>query len=112
MKIIQDICFSFPEVSESPHFHKSSFRVKKKIFATLDTQKSDLVVKLSLVDQSVFSDMLSGHVYPVPGKWGTKGWTIVQYTQLKEEVLEDILKTAFKEVAPTRLANQLDELDQ
>ena len=105
---VQKICFSFPEVTESPHFHKTSYRVKKKIFATLDTEKLELVVKLSVVNQSVFTDMLSDNVYPVPGGWGSKGWTIVQFTNLKKDVLSDILKTAYIEVAPERLSNLLD----
>ncbi len=107
MSLIQKICLSFPGTTESPHFHKTSFRVKKKIFATVDTEKLDLVVKLSIVDQSVFADMLPGVVYPVPGRWGTKGWTCAQYSKLDEEALRDLLKTAYKEVAPSKLSDQI-----
>jgi len=31
---------SFPEATEEPHFEKTSFRVKKKIFATFDEAKN------------------------------------------------------------------------
>ena len=30
------LALSFPEATEEPHFEKTSFRVKKKIFATYD----------------------------------------------------------------------------
>ena len=37
--IVRELALSFPEVTESAHFEKPSFRVRNKIFATLD-QKS------------------------------------------------------------------------
>lgn len=33
---LRKLALSFPEVTEEPHFEKTSFRVKKKIFATYD----------------------------------------------------------------------------
>ena len=45
---------SFPEVTEQPHFHLTSFRIKNKIFATLWEAEKKMMVKLSLVDQSVY----------------------------------------------------------
>ena len=33
------LALSFPGTEESPHFEKTSFRVKKKIWATLDEAK-------------------------------------------------------------------------
>ncbi|MGB3154130.1 MAG: MmcQ/YjbR family DNA-binding protein, partial [Chitinophagaceae bacterium] len=51
---VRKLALSFPETDEHPHFHLKAFRVKKKIFATLDEEKSRLMVKLNLTDQSVF----------------------------------------------------------
>lgn len=34
------LALSFPEATEEPHFEKTSFRVKKKIFATFDEAKN------------------------------------------------------------------------
>ena len=45
---------SLPGTEELPHFHLASFRVKKKIFATLGEQDKHAMLKLSLTDQSVF----------------------------------------------------------
>jgi predicted DNA-binding protein (MmcQ/YjbR family) len=36
IKKFRQIALSFPGTEELPHFEKTSFRVKKKIFATLD----------------------------------------------------------------------------
>ena len=109
IELVTEICLSFPEVTESPHFEKTSFRIRKKIFATLGREQLQLVVKLSEIDQSVFSEMLGEIVYPVPGAWGRKGWTIVELNHLdREEVLIDILTTAYKEVAPKKLGDLLE----
>jgi hypothetical protein len=49
------LALSFPEVTEKPHFEKTSFRVKKKIFATYDDKLQRACIKLSEIDQNVFS---------------------------------------------------------
>lgn len=102
-KRISKISLSFPEATESPHFEKTSFRVRKKIFATMDTTKQTLVVKLSDIDQSVFCDMLPDYVRPVSGGWGKKGWTEADYDKIGNQELEDLLSTAYRQVAPKSL---------
>ena len=49
------LALSFPEATEEPHFEKTSFRVNKKIFATYDNTKHQACIKLSEIDQDVFS---------------------------------------------------------
>ena len=58
---------SFPDVVQLPHFEKLSFRVRKKIFATLSEEKRIGMVMLSLIDQSVFCAFNKEIIYPVPG---------------------------------------------
>ena len=91
---------------EQPHFEKTSFRVRKKIFATLDTKKKTLVVKLSAADQSAFSAFDGEVVYPVPGAWGRQGWTIVELDKVEKEMFEDALTTSYCQVAPKKLAEK------
>jgi hypothetical protein len=45
---------SFPRTEASPHFDKTSFRVKKKIWIRLDEVKKMASFKLYPVAQSVF----------------------------------------------------------
>lgn len=97
---------NFAEATEQPHFEKRSFRVRKKIFATLDTNTRRVVVKLSEVDQSVFCSWNSAVVYPVPGAWGKQGWTTVELKKVPMEMFRDILTTAYCQVAPATLARQ------
>ena len=95
---------SFQEAEEMPHFEKTSFRVRKKIFATLDIKTRQVVLKFSEVDQSVFSSIDNKMIYPVKGGWGRKGWTVVELDRVTEEILTDAVTTSYCQVAPKKLA--------
>lgn len=105
LQTFRTLALGFPEVAEQPHFEKTSFRVKKKIFATLDEKTHRAVVKLSAIDQSVFSSDAS--IYPVPGAWGKQGWTIVELKKVKKSLCKDALTTAYCTVAPKKLAESI-----
>ncbi len=100
----KSIAYSFPEVQEAPHFEKTSLRIKNKIFATYDSNKHTATLKISEVDQDVFTKMKPGKIYPVPNKWGKQGWTIVELETLEKDILKDALTCAYCEVAPKKLA--------
>lgn len=100
---LRTLAMSFPETTEEPHFEKTSFRVKKKIFATFDKNKNTLTIKLSEADQGVF--LSDAYIYPVPNKWGKQGWTIVELNQVHPDLLKDVVITAYCEVAPKQLAD-------
>jgi len=100
----QKLAVTFPEVEVAPHFEKISFRVRKKIFATLDIANKRVCMKLSEVDQSVFSTKDKAIVYPVPNKWGKAGWTFFELSKVNKNLCLDALQTAYCEVAPKALA--------
>ena len=106
-KLLQETTLSFPKTTEEPHFEKTSFRVKKKIFGTYSSKLNTLNVKLSSIDQNVFAAMAKGIIYPVPNKWGNQGWTIVELDKVEDEMLIDILKIAYCTVAPKKLVEQM-----
>jgi hypothetical protein len=95
---------SFPETDEHPHFHLKAFRVKKKIFATLDEKMKRVMVKLNVTDQSVFCAFDKSIIYPVPGGWGKKGATYVELSKVKRVMLKDAITTAYCTTAPIKLA--------
>ena len=101
---LQQLCLSLPESNEEPHFEKTSFRVKGKIFATFDVKKNCATVKLSAVEQDVFCSANEGLVYPVDNAWGKQGWTLVEISKIKKELLEAIVKSAYCAVAPKTFA--------
>ena len=107
-EILKNIALSFPETTEAPHFEKTSFKVKKKIFATYTATQNQACLKLSEVDQDVFSAMGKEAIYPVPNKWGAKGWTFIELDKMSKELLMDALKAAYICVAPKKLGEQIE----
>lgn len=99
-------CLSFDEVIELPHFEKTSFRVNKKIFATLNIQKKQATFKLSAIDQSVFCDFDPNRIWPATGAWGKQGWTIFDLTALTDEMLIDALTLSYCNIAPKKLSEK------
>ncbi len=107
IETFKTIALSFPEAVELPHFDLTSFRVKKKIFATLSEEKQRAMLKLSLVDQSVFCSFDKAVIYPVAGVWGKKGCTYFELKKIKKEMLKDALTQAYCVVAPKQLVGKL-----
>lgn len=106
IETVRKLALAFDGSEEMPHFEKQSFRVRKKIFATLDTRSGQAVLKLSAVDQSVFSAYDSAAIYPVPGSWGRQGWTFVELKKVRKDIFKDAITTAYCTVAPKKLAEK------
>lgn len=80
------LALSFPGVVEQLHFEKDSFRINKKIFATLSRQNNLACIKLSAMDQSVFCAFDKAIIFPVDNKWGKQGWTLIDLKKIKKYV--------------------------
>ena len=102
---LRALALAFPEATEEPHFEKTSFWVKKKIFASYDAKYNRACIKLSEIDQDVFGASNSKIVYAVPNKWGKQGWTFIQLDDVHPDLFTDAATTAYCEVAPPKLAN-------
>ena len=98
---------SFPEVLEQPHFEKTALSVKKKIFVTYDETKNLATLKLTESDQDIFCLASKTSIYPVPNKWGKKGWTIFELAGVSEDLLGGALLTAYKTTAPKKLGEMI-----
>ena len=90
---------SFPGVEELPHFDKTSFRLNKKIFATMNEKENRATVKLPVNDQYVFCLNDKSMIYPVPNKWGLQGWTNIDLTKINKRLLTQIVKSSYNEIA-------------
>jgi len=106
INVARQLALSFPETDEHPHFHKKAFRVKKKIFASLDEKAKIMMVKLTLTDQSVFCAFDTKIIYPVPGGWGRQGATFIDLRKIKKEMFKDALTTAYCNIAPKNLGGK------
>ncbi|MDQ3142360.1 MAG: MmcQ/YjbR family DNA-binding protein [Bacteroidota bacterium] len=93
-----ELALSFPGAIELPHFEKTSFRVNKKIFATLDIKLHRACLMLSEIDQSVFSAIDKTVIYPVPNKWGKQGATYVELKMVNKNILKDALNQAYTKI--------------
>jgi uncharacterized protein YdeI (YjbR/CyaY-like superfamily) len=103
------LALSFPSAYEEPHFEKASFRVNKKIFATMPPDGKLAVLMLPIIEQSVFCAIDQSIIYPVPGTWGKNGATIFELTGLKADLVKDALSKAYCKVALKSLASGLSE---
>ena len=100
---IRRIALSLPEAYEADHHGMPSFRVGKKIFATLRTAEPKMMVKLDPEDQHNLAGGHPGVIEPVPGYWGRSGSTFVHFDRCDEAMVENLLKLAWSGFAPRRL---------
>ena len=102
LESFKQLALSFPETAELPHFELTSFRVHKKIFATLDLRWNRACLMLSEIDQSVFCLHDKTAIYPVPDKWGQKGATYFELGLVPKKILKD----AFADYLPEEIYNR------
>ncbi len=106
IETFRQLALSFPNTVELPHFEKASFRVNKKIFATLDIKNSRACVILTEIDQSVFSTFDKAVIYPVPNKWGKRGATYVELKTVRKDMLKDALTQAYNRLFETKSSSE------
>lgn len=105
------LAVSLPGAEEIPHFDKSSFRINKKIFATLNEKENRATVKLSENDQYVFCLNDRNTIYPVPNKWGLQGWTNIDLTKVSKRLLDQIIRASYNQVA-SKSKKQIPSFDR
>jgi YjbR protein len=89
------IALSFEGTDEKPHFHRTAFTVKGKIFATLLVKDGTLNVIFDPQTQFIFCPPNS-IIFPVPNKWGLKGATTINLNKANKKLVTSALKEAYK----------------
>ena len=92
----RELALSFEDAMELPHFELTSFRINKKIFATMDEKENRMCLMLTPMDQSVFCAYDKAVMYPVPNKWGQKGATYVNLKKVRLSMLKDAMNQAYQ----------------
>jgi hypothetical protein len=92
----RQLALSLPGTVELEHFGIPSFRVNKRIFATLWVNHNRMMVKLPVIDQSVFNSFDPAVFFPAPNKWGLGGATFVELAKVREDMLTDALNVAYE----------------
>ncbi len=103
------LALSFPEATEEPHFEKTSFGVRTKIFATLAVEKKQAVLMLPPIEQPGFCGIDKAVIYPIAGTWGKNGATVFELTGVRGSIVKDALTVAYCKVAPKALSTGLRE---
>ncbi len=104
---LRRFALSLPEVSEQPHFHLTSFRVKGKIFATMPPDGSFLNVfvddeqreVMTAVDPAVYETL----------RWGKQiAGLHVRLPAAKGADVKTLLRAAWERKAPKKLPRAAD----
>jgi len=106
LQTARQLALSYEGAEEQPHFEKPSFRVKKKIFLTLDEKNHVACVKLDEIVQDIFCNIDKNIIYPVPNKWGKQGWTLIALKLIKKDLFMEALTASYCHVAPKALADK------
>jgi len=103
---VRQLALALPEAEEHDHRGRPSFRVSKKMFATLWPDERQAAIKLSIADQTalVTADPKTFTI----GPWRHQGWTFVNLVKISEEVFGDLLEASWRESASQRAIAVLD----
>ncbi len=93
IKALKEHLLSLNGCSAAPHFEKTAYRTKKRIFASLDEDRNILCVKLSQVQQSVFLGLAG--IEKAPNKWGDQGWTNIHICEAGMEIIQEMCALAY-----------------
>lgn len=98
---IRTWALSLKNVKESPHRKDIiAFKISGKIFATVNPTMQRACLRLSEVDQQLFSSIPKCNIHPVPNAWGRYGWTLFYFKNTDEDTMRDALLRAYLFCAP------------
>ena len=105
---VRKLALALPEVTEEPHFHRTSFRVRGKIFATAAPDEPFLNL---MVGESVREPALQIHSHCVEKLfWGKKAAGLVlDLREATPAIVSEMLQQAWKEKAPKSLIAVLED---
>lgn len=104
MKIaqIRSYALSLPEVTEEPHFHFASFRVKNKIFVTVPPEETHIHVFVTDDEREIALTLYPEFVEKL--LWGAKVVGVrVILAKAKADVVNQLIRDAWLRKAPKRL---------
>ena len=100
------LALALPEALEQPHFDRASFRVRGKIFATLPPVGEDgvhkVVLKLPVLVKESLQQTDANAIVSL-GNWDKGGWTQLDIGRMDGEKLADLVRLAWRQVAPKKL---------
>ena len=102
------LALSFPDAHQEPHFERASFRVGKKIFATLTAAGDEAMVRVTPPER-LFA-LLSGRpdVFFDFGGWTVRFGSLgVKLARVDPKLMRELLTDSWAQVAPKRMRTTL-----
>jgi hypothetical protein len=102
-KAFQRFALSLPEAHEEPHFERTSFRVGKKIFATMTPDGAEVMVRVA--PPELVRSLLSTRddIFFSYGAWTVKNGSLgVRLAKAKAEMIEELVVESWRHVASKR----------
>jgi len=85
--------------AEGSHMNHPDFRVNGKIFATIDADNVQGMVKLTPEQQERLIREHPSMFFPAAGAWGREGSTMLTFAAAKEEVAGEAMTLAWQNLA-------------
>ena len=100
-KDLRRIALALAGTTEAPHFDRAAFKVAR-IYATLAADGRTANLKLAPDEQALKCMTAPEAFAPVPGGWGSQGWTTATLAALSTAELEAALELAWRHGTPKR----------
>jgi hypothetical protein len=101
---VRRLALALPEAAEAPHFDYTSFRVRKKIFATAPPGGAHLHL---FVDELTLRQAVdAGHAWLELQHWGKKVYLRAALAKADAKVVAGLLKRAWQDKAPASLLKE------
>jgi hypothetical protein len=96
---LRRIAISLDGTTESPHFDRAAFKVKR-IYVTLAADGKTANFKF-MPEQQEFKCLLAPKAFqPVAGGWGRQGWTTATLSEMSVAELRQALDMAWRHAVP------------
>ena len=100
---LRRFALSLPEAREEPHFERTSFRIGKKIFATMTRDGREAMVKVAEPDEVEALLSMQPAAFFSYGTWTTRNGALgVRLEEVNAALLRQLVTAAWKSVAPRR----------
>ena len=106
---LRRFALALPETLELPHFERTSFRTRKKIFATMTRDGREAMVKLADPEEAAeliarWPDVFFGH-----GTWTTRHGALGgRLESVKPEMMRELVRAGWKALASKRALAALE----
>ena len=109
LETARKFALSLPDTTEAPHFEKSSFRVKGKIFATVPEGGKTLHVYAGADEvEALLAERSPAFEEIIWGKNQKSDWIRVHLAKADRRQVEELLEDAWRAKAPKRVLQAYD----